>query len=370
MMLKTPFDYAAAAIETVLRSYPAAADLPPKGHFHYHQGVFLSGVYENYRLCGEERWFSYLKDWVDSALDGQGRRLHYDELSLGDIQPGILFFPLYERTKDEKYRRALELLMEELRTYPRTEEGGFWHQGGLPDQLWLDGLYMGGPICVMYARRFGEPEFAQTAIHQALLMEEKTRDSRSGLWYHACDCAKKAPWADPQTGLSPEFWGRSIGWVPVAVLDELDYLPADEPKRGELERLIRELLEALIPFQGGDGRWYQVVNKPGEAGNWPENSCTCLYTAAICKAVRTGVLDSRYLENARRAYDGVTASLKWRENGDAQDLLLGEVCVGTGVGDYRHYCQRPVCVNDLHGMGAFLLMCAELERCGGRQRVL
>lgn len=79
---------------------------------------------------------------------------------------------------------------------------------------------------------------------------------------------------------------------------------------------------------------------------------------------------SRYLENARRAYDGVVASLKWRENGDAQDLLLGEVCIGTGVGDYRHYCQRPVCVNDLHGMGAFLLMCAELERCGGRQRVL
>ena len=40
---------------------------------------------------------------------------------------------------------------------------------------------------------------------------------------------------------------------------------------------------------------------------------------------------------------------------------MGGVCIGTGVGDYRHYCERPTSVNDLHGVGAFLLMCAQME---------
>lgn len=41
---------------------------------------------------------------------------------------------------------------------------------------------------------------------------------------------------------------------------------------------------------------------------------------------------------------------------------MGHVCIGTNVGDYDYYCQRPVSRNDLHGVGAFLLMCTELER--------
>ena len=94
-------------------------------------------------------------------------------------------------------------------------------------------------------------------------------------------------------------------------------------------------------------------------GNWLENSCSCLFVAAICKAVRKGILPEEYLEKARRGYEGVLRSLEW----DGDDLLVGNVCIGTGVGDYRHYCERPVSVNDLHGVGAFLLMCAQAEIC-------
>ncbi|MDR1765119.1 MAG: glycoside hydrolase family 88 protein [Lachnospiraceae bacterium] len=54
---------------------------------------------------------------------------------------------------------------------------------------------------------------------------------------------------------------------------------------------------------------------------------------------------------------GVTNSLAWI--GD--DIQIGNVCIGTGVGDYAHYINRPTSVNDLHGVGAFLLMCAELS---------
>ena len=110
-------------------------------------------------------------------------------------------------------------------------------------------------------------------------------------------------------------------------------------------------------FQGEDGRWYQVVNKVKEKGNWPENSCSSLFAAAIAKAVRYGVLPESCAENAWKAFRGVSGSLAI--NGD--DLEVGNVCIGTGVGDYDFYINRPCSINDLHGVGAFLLMCASME---------
>ena len=351
---KRPLDYARAACDTMMRKY-RAEDLPPKGRFHYHQGVFLSGVYETYKQCREEKYFQYMKDWVDSIIDENGEIHTFNKGELDDIQPGILLFPLLERTGDQRYRKALDTLMEVIRNFPRNKDDGFWHKDCFPDQMWLDGLYMAGPICAEYAWRFGKKEYLDIAVQQALLMREKTEDKKTGLWYHAWDCDKKAEWADKKTGLSPEFWGRSMGWVPIAVLNEMDYMPEDYEKREEMESLVRDLLQALCRYQSEEGRWYQVVDKGGQPGNWLENSCSCLYVAAICKAVRKGILKDTYLTQAEKGYHAVIRSLDF----SGEDLLIGQVCIGTGVGDYRHYCERPVSVNDLHGVGAFLLMCSE-----------
>lgn len=119
-----------------------------------------------------------------------------------------------------------------------------------------------------------------------------------------------------------------------------------------------DLLKSLLAFQSEDGRWYQVVNRGDDPANWLENSCSCLYVSALCKAIRKGLLDASYLEYARKGYEGVIRSLTW----EGDDLIIGNVCIGTGVGDYDHYIHRPVSANDLHGVGAFLLMCEECEQ--------
>ena len=126
----------------------------------------------------------------------------------------------------------------------------------------------------------------------------------------------------------------------------------------KLEKMAVDLLKSLLAFQSEDGRWYQVVNRGDDPANWLENSCSCLYVAALCKAIRKGLLDASYLEYARKGYEGVIRSLTW----EGDDLIIGNVCIGTGVGDYDHYIHRPVSANDLHGVGAFLLMCEECEQ--------
>ena len=351
-----PIEYAQAAVEMMMRSYQAS-ELPPKGRFHYHQGVFLSGVYQTYLHCRDEAYFKYVRDWVDSVMDDEGNFLNRDEGQLDDIQPGILLYPLYDASGDEKYKRALDKLLCTLLEFPKNPEGGFFHKDKHPNQMWLDGLYMAGPISAEYADRYGKQEYLDCAIEQALLMREKTEDKKTGLWYHAWDYSREAEWADPKTGLSPEFWGRSIGWVPVAVLDEMDFIPPKHPRYQDMCSLVRDLLMAVCRYQSEEGRWYQVVDKGGETGNWLENSCSCLYVAALCKAVRQGILGREYLEHAQKGYQAVIQSLSW----EGKDIQIGNVCVGTGVGDYQHYCDRPVHVNDLHGVGAFLIMCAQAQ---------
>lgn len=355
--MQKPLFYAKAAVETMMRKFEAP-ELPPVGRFHYHQGVFLSGVYQTYLLCKEERYFDYMKGWVDAMMDEEGNIFECDHGQMDDIQPGILLYPLIERTGDMKYRNALETLIEVMRKYPKNREGGFWHKAWFANEMWLDGLYMGGPIQAEYAAKYNAPELFDEVAFQALLMEKVTKDEKTGLLYHAYDSERAAEWADKETGLSPEFWGRSIGWVPVAVLDDLDFLPENHPKRGEMERMVTELLIALCKYQGPDGRWYQVVDKVDAPENWPENSCTCLYVAAICKAVAKGLLNKSYLDCAKKGYEGVINSLSFEE----EDIQIGNVCVGTGVGDYQHYINRPTSTNDLHGVGAFLIMCAWAEK--------
>ena len=354
----TPLEYAQAAVDTLRRTYPNPADLPPIRHFHYHQGVLLSGVHQIYLIDNDESYLKYIKGWIESNMDGQGHVLNHDPVCLDDIQPGILLFPLYDHFGSPRYKTGLDQLADDLEAYPKNDEGGFWHNDGVPRQMWLDGLYMGGPFMVEYGTRFGRRNLVDEAVRQALLMQRKTRVPETGLWRHAYDPDRKEPWADPVTGLSPEYWGRSIGWVPMAVVNELELLPQSHPGREDLRNLVRDLLTAVCCYQGPDGRWWQVLDKAGREGNWPENSCTCLFVAAICKAVDQGILDKAYLEAASKGYEGVIKSLEWQ--GD--DLLIGDICVGTGPGSYEEYCQRPTSINDMHGVGSFLLMCAGMER--------
>lgn len=354
---KTPLGYAKAACDTMMRRYEAA-DLPPRGHFHYHQGVFLSGVYKTHRLCGNDAYFTYLKDWVDSVFTEDGKiKNDYKHADLDDIQPGILLFPLLDATGDPKYLRCIDSVADQLKDIPLCQCGGFYHKVALTGQMWLDGLYMVGPFAAEYARRFDHGEWLEQTVSEIFLMQEHTRIPETGLWRHAWDETRTADWCDPKTGLAPEYWGRSLGWVPIAVMDVLDQMQPDHPRYEDLRMLVADLLQALLRYQSPDGRWYQVVDKPDQPGNWPENSCTCLYAAALSKAVRLGILPGEALSAAEKGYKGVIRSLHW----DGEDLLIGDVCVGTGVGDYDFYCGRPCSTNDLHGVGAFLLMCCELQ---------
>ena len=114
-MRDTALHYGIKACETMMKKFDAP-DLPPKGWFHYHAGVFLSGMMKIYELCGDERLFNYTKEWVDSVVVAPDIIKSYMKGSLDDYMPGILLFPLYERTGDDKYSASLDMMMANIKT--------------------------------------------------------------------------------------------------------------------------------------------------------------------------------------------------------------------------------------------------------------
>lgn len=353
----SPMFWAEKACNTLMDKF-APGELPPAGRWHYHQGVFLLGMLMVWKKTGDERYFKYVQGYVDSLVDEEGA-FEFRQTELDSIQAGLLLFDLYAVTKHKKYKLAAERLIAFMTGWKKTSDGGFWHKESYPYQMWLDGLYMAGPFAVRYGKRFNEPGLYDLVARQAKLMIAHTRDDRTGLLYHAWDERRETPWSNPETGHSPEFWSRSIGWVVVALLDILDDLPAGYPDRPQFQADLTVLLKAVARFQDSrSGLWYQVTDKGDQPDNWVEHSASCLFVYGLAKAVRLGYLDPIYQENAAKGFEGLVNLVTIDNDGHA---TIPEICIGTGVGDYAHYIARPRSVNDLHGVGAFLFACVEMS---------
>ena len=373
---KKPIEYAKLMCDTIINMYKPQ-ELPPKGAFFYHQGVFLSGMQKVYRYTNDKKYFNYIKAYIDSVINENGEIAGYEmenvssddswfivsALSLLDSkQPVILLYDLYDETKDIRYKKAIETITESMHYWPWNAYGGYWHMMLQPNQMWLDGAYMAGPLSCMYDKYYGDEVLRERAIKQVLLMNRFMKDKKSGLYYHGWDASKEEKWADKDTGLSPEICGRAVGWYAVAILDILEYIPGNHPEVKNLIQIEKDLLRSLSRYCDKDtGLWYEVLNKPDEKGNWVETSCSCLFVYAYAKAVNMGYVKcEEFCKVIEKAYSSLINLLG---NND-EFVILDNICIGTCIeeGTYDYYINRPVTQNDLHGSGAFVLMCQEMQK--------
>ncbi|MDQ0113458.1 unsaturated rhamnogalacturonyl hydrolase [Paenibacillus harenae] len=355
--IATPMEWARAACDSLMSVY-LPEELPPASRWHYHQGVFLCGMEMLWEAERDERYDAYIKRYVDRLVDDHGN-FDFARDELDAIQAGLLLFRLDERNGGSKYRAAADKLRYLFHTLNRTSEGGFWHKDKYAYNMWLDGLYMGGVFALKYAKQYGDTGLRDMALHQERLMRRYMRDERTGLLYHAWDESRRMPWADRETGCSPEFWGRSLGWYGLALAQFLDELPEEHAGRNELASSLADFAEALARYQDAEsGLWYQVVDKGYLADNWLETSCTCLFVYTLAKAYKFGLVGEACLNAAKRGYEGLTRVLQFDEKGR---FILPDICIGTSAGDYENYVTRPTSQNDLHGVGAFVMASVEMQ---------
>ncbi|MBR3833976.1 MAG: glycoside hydrolase family 88 protein [Lachnospiraceae bacterium] len=340
--------------------------------WNYIDGCMITAILSLYEMTGDEKYYTFAKDFVDYYVQEDGTIATYDpeEFNLDNVNTASNLFYLYDKTGDEKYRKAIELVRGQLERMPRTKEGNFWHKNIYPYQVWLDGMYMAQPFYMKYEMKFNGMKGCMDSIHQFENVERLMKDEKTGLYYHGYDESRQMYWANPETGCSANFWLRALGWFSVSLVETATAMTDvlyDEFRY--LLRLLENLVEALIPYQDESGMFWQVVDHQGEEGNYLETSGTALIAYAILKAVRLGYLPDIYENIGVRALEGIID--RYLSIDDEGNLELGGICLVAGLGgktrrdgSTEYYYSEPVVKNEAKGVAPLLLAYVELLRRG------
>lgn len=356
---------------TLMKRHPEAymIDDSKTPKWDYVHGLVLHGFEELYKQNPDPRYPAYVKGYVDALVqnDGTIKTYELDKYNIDMIVAGRLLFNIYDTTKEEKYLKAMQLLRKQLAEQPRTQSGGFWHKNIYPNQMWLDGLYMGEPFYAQYTVTFENGKALDDVAKQFEEIQLHATDPKTGLLYHGWDESKKMPWANKETGNSPNFWSRALGWYAMALVDALDYFPKDHPKQKELVKYLSNVSASLAKFQDKSGLWYQVTDKGGKEGNYLEASGSSMFAYAFAKGANKGYLPAKYKKLANKAFDGLTTKLLKVDADDGITLIQACQVAGLGGtpyrdGSYEYYVKERRKDNDPKATGPFILAALELNR--------
>lgn len=343
--------------------------------WNYTPGLELRAFLDVYDAYGDQSIYDYVHAWYDAIIaeDGTiGGNYAVDKYSTDLICPGKSLFYFLDKTGDEKYRKAIEIIKTQVDGQPRTNAGAFWHKKVYPNQVWLDGVYMAEPFYVEYACRYLEGEAQKEAfddiVNEFVVAAKYTYDPATKLYRHAWDESHSMFWCDPENGQSQHCWGRALGWYCMALLDVLDYLPAEYEGRETLIKIMNDICAELPKWADPEsGMWWQVLDQPAREGNYLESTCSAMFMYTFLKGTRLGYLDASLKPYAKELYPKfVKEFISTDENG----LISIEKCCSVGglggsnnrMGDYAYYLSEPIRPNDSKGVGPFIWASLEIER--------
>lgn len=359
------------AANTAMNRWPSGVVSPtgaPPAWTHG-EGVMLEGIYAVWRNTVDRRDFHYIEHSVNPLIgpDGSVPALKHSDMRLRDIQLGQPVMALYSESLKKRYYHAATALYDQLQHQPKNASGGFWTARNKPDQMTLDSIDEVEPFYADYARTFHHPEVFGQITNQFVLAQEHTLDPKTGLLRQGWDESKRADWANKETGSSAEAWARGMGLYMMALVDTIPSYPKDVPGREILIGILKKDAAAVARYQDAKtGLWYQVMDKVGAKGNFPEESGSCMFVYALAKGVRLGYLPEHFDTVAERGYKGILSHfVKTGANGAVEvSGIAGPTTLGANPqanGSYAFYTSEKTVSNTPMGLGAFILASAEAE---------
>jgi len=343
---------------------------PP--HWNYIDGCMLKAVMDVYYATKDEKYLNFTINFIDFYVNEDGEILGYKEedYNCDNINEGKVLFDLYKLTGKERYKKAIERLYKQLENHPRIDTGNFWHKQIYPNQVWLDGLYMVQPFYLQYEMFFNDKKNYLDVFKQFKNVYDIMKDSETGLYFHGYDESREMFWAHSTTGLSPNFWTRSIGWFTMALCDTIEVM--DDMFFHEYQTLqtyLKEALDAVLKFRHEETKlFFQVTNLPDAKDNYLETSGTCAIAYSLLKGARLGYLPEYYWDYGNEIFESVIENKL-----DAENFTLKDICLVAGLGgmpgkgDYKlrdgtveYYVSEPKVDNDAKGVAPFLFAFSEV----------
>jgi unsaturated rhamnogalacturonyl hydrolase len=329
---RPPKFWSVAAAETVMARWPDFS----KAYFNgwtYVNGYELFGFEMLYRETGDQKYFDYIKNYIDQFVDADGNFRDVANAkgqtntvvfnNLDNMMTGNSLVMLYETTRDERYKKAADTIRRAFDTYPTNSDGGFWHNKRMNGQMWIDGIFMGQMFLTRYGKSIGDSQYCwDTATKQLSVFAHLAERDHSGLYLH--------------------------GYF--------------EPGHGEMEDIFRRLAAGLKRTQDAkSGRWFQVVDKGDLPDNWTDNSGSSMFTYTLARGIELGLLDkTEYEPVVEKGYQGIIANAKINDRGL---LDIYSACDGVGVQvDYAHYINFKKSINAKEGNAGFLWATAIVEK--------
>lgn len=225
--------------------------------------------------------------------------------------------------------------------------GGWWHKSTYKNQMWLDGAYMGSALLAQLTQFYGNSDNVfgskeadwNMVAKQLNIVWDMCWNSTDKLMYHAFDATAtakatdtgKATWyglssREPYNFHSAAYWGRANAWYLYALVDVLEAMEADGQKGTTNYTTLKDHLDQLAAGIAArqdaknTGGWFQLLDKDGSFvskqyngttkndANYIETSATALFSAALFKAVRLGLLSTSpydYKTVAAKAFEGL-----------------------------------------------------------------
>lgn len=390
----------------------------------YVSGLVANAVLKAWTMYPEKtEYYDAVKAFADHNTNADGSMILNKKgksairpSNIDDLPAGNIYFTLYKEemrkgnTSDaERYRRAATLIRNTLKyNHQRIPEGlpgtgGFYHKATYPNQMWLDGLFMGSPIYAQWQHTFGADSVENNAQSwsdialQFKTIHKYTYNPEKQLNYHAWSATPDAPdsfWAnqeEPFKGCSKEFWARGMGWYFAALVDVLEFMPREHPDRAAVDSILQQVAAGVARWQDKEsGVWYQLMQydatmkgdgqgdtvdgktyNVGTNPNYLEASASSIFTYAFLKGMRLGLLDkATYMPVAEKAYQGLLKTFI-REREGRTDII--QVCASAGLGPAKnpsrtgttnyYLCGKDVTVveNEGKAIGTFIMASVEYE---------
>lgn len=256
--------------------------------------------------------------------------------------------------------------------------GGWFHKSSdYVDQMWLDGAYMGSATLAQLTgylgdskNIFGSKEADWNMVAKQLnIVWNQCWDSNKQLMYHAFSAtgAAKAStktndtWAgisnsaDAPVYHSAAFWGRANSWYFFALVDALEAMKNDNQENTDNYKTLKNHLDffaaGIVKWQDKTtGGWYQVMDENGNYkasnynssyswdtsyNNYIETSATAIFSAALFKAVRLGLLGDTYKEAAKKAFEGIVNNFVAPKADGTINIWSSSRSAGLGGKNYR-----------------------------------
>jgi unsaturated rhamnogalacturonyl hydrolase len=326
----------------------------------YEMGVTYSGLMKSSDVTGDKKYFEYASksfkyffdhlpyfkkiDSLYSETTNSYRSIFRTE-SLDDCgSMGASLIKIYKIEKDPRYLPVINHIVDYISNKQfRLKDGLLARQRPQAQSVWLDDAYMSIPLLAQMGSLTGNKKYFNDAVKQVLLFSKYLYRKDKRIFDHGINIHNQN---DPNI-----HWARANGWIVLAINELLDVLPENYKDRDKVLKVLRDHIQGLTEYQGGNGLWHNILDR---FDSYEETSATAMFSYGIAHAINKGWIDQTFAPVAQSAWDA--ASKKVNSLGQVEGT-----CVGTSLeGSEVYYYHRPVSVYAAHGYGPVLLAGAEM----------